>query len=1071
MAWSADWPLTGGSDINKYEAIAQLWRGVSERNMAANDDYWPRHNVSWSSKTIDSVTTDSSGNYVLSQTEYGWDIVGGCSGISRFVDYDCGTGFEYIPSFYDVYVEVNGILGEKKVIDFQIASNTSGTLTVSELEMANWITSKVISAASELDEKKMHIIKRNGLWWNDRWPNWANDNEIYKGTLTFSGSGYIVDSSQSWTDDELNTKELMIYNTGGRLKRLTISDTVSGTHLLFSPIGDTLTGEFSVVEPNTICIPGRTPGALHLWYGGTTEAWWTHNPEDIWTDNIGSPGTIGTTNMPSSQESWNTFNGSICEQANYSSFDVDLWSEFDEICSEADDSKAPNFTKTVRALQKACEDLSFSFVEEKSYDGAIVIPTITPAEMFKLATVNYINTFTTTSDSSGNFAFTVTGLPPGSHTVYYTTRLSDQPIDNLLEFGTSSISNGDSITYFSALYPSRDGNCCVALGWTRKYPKEFRYMYDRTVFIPGVEADLDIADPPSDEAPGIWTTRVKSSGYKEHSSMGFINDTGSGFINGDKARFSGDNGNDPGLNPNDLVDAANPPFSYSYDTPYNDFFYEGRFDTSIESDISNAKQGILTSGTVNFIYDNLQDWWNAPFGYGTLRTETGTSTGGSSGTLIDTTKSGNPFWQTSTGRWNNFILEILDGSHAGKLVPIIETNNPSSGTLTFDSSYGIVASGGISYRIREPAYINNIWASGILTVTRYTDGYSESRRIVQNNDKYLFVTPSFSFIPSGGDTYNINKRETGGTWEWSSSGNEWIRPNPTNIYQPGILPDTITKYGRIMKGDYVWANTLNEIYECLNVLNWTKETLTWTSREDGVTPETNATICGSGPGGVSCETLIAGDQCEDLRTILAICFGIDCHIPSGSCGGFGTGGVESDGTPPFALYEVSVECDLYGGGGGFAFNEALAGKQYSYGVVEPPYIWFNKNVDMYSYAIIRESDPNEGSTGPDCSTGSGYVSYIFNDNGVDVLFRQYKKFYTSGSTNQSRVVSSALGGDISVSPDQTACPPIIYDCDPSGTGHPQYQINLGYEGYIVYEECAIAKWNTTNGFTYVDHAA
>ena len=97
MAWDSSWPLVADSDINKYEAIIQLWRGISERNMAANNDYWPRHNTSWSSKEISSITTDASGNYVLSQSDWGWDVSFGCSGVSRFVNYNCGPGFEYIP--------------------------------------------------------------------------------------------------------------------------------------------------------------------------------------------------------------------------------------------------------------------------------------------------------------------------------------------------------------------------------------------------------------------------------------------------------------------------------------------------------------------------------------------------------------------------------------------------------------------------------------------------------------------------------------------------------------------------------------------------------------------------------------------------------------------------------------------------------------------------------------------------------------------------------------------------------------------------------------------------------------
>lgn len=1030
MAWSADWPLSQGSDLNKYDALIQLYKAASERRMAAENNYFPKYNLVWGNAYIDAVAV-SGDYYTLSQNEEDWAPIVGCEGYQRYYNYDCPIIFDFVPRYYQCYIRTGTHLEEKKVIGpFEIFASDSGnrpsqsgTITIKNLD--NWVAVGIIGSTSDVIGKELFIIKEDGLFWNERWLEWPNSNEYYKGTITSGNNSTVFINGETFTENELSGKDLLAF-VGDKIKRVSITAHPSGNSLNFTPSVSGLGGTYSIVDAGEICYPGKTSGKPHKWYAGVSDLYWTHNPGDSLSDNSATGG-ITSTSLPASTLTYDEpDSGSTCVPVVHTAFDVDLWSDFDNDCPPHEDSKAPDFMKSIRGLQVWLEGICSSFVPVENYDAVFYQASLmVPAIMFKHAGVNYLGTSSATSDVGGNVTFTITELV-GSETAYYAVYRNDTR--DYVDFGSSI---GSGVYTYNVGAEGISVSLVLARGWTRKYPKEFKYMYDRTCFIPDFDGN-SVEDPPTEAAPGVWEIREKSINLKITTETGFVQETGPVFSTNDRARYSGDNDNDPGINPNDpvLVSAPLRPNGFDQTTPYYDFFYEGYLPDSDEASYQNMIQGIVSSGTTRSIYSPTQNWWGAPLGVGVLRTETGTATGGGSTFLIDTSKEGNVYWH-NTGRYNGFILELLSGNYAGRRVPILTTNNPASGYLTFDSAHNVVVSGGEQYQIREPAYILNFFKDGNLTVTRTSDGYNETRTITNNDDEYIFVSSAFSFVPSGGDTYSISKRRTGTVWDWNGSG--WIAPN-VNRPQNGIAPDIVTSYGKCRKGDYVFTNTFNEIYRCLNVLVWTKTNIGWKSRLDDDVSENNYKDALS----------FVGTDCENYDCDAAKVLGVDCWN-TGMCSSYYFDDVPS---PPFAVASLGNYCDGVG--------HAALSRAYGYAEVTVPTKWCNRDIDFFAYATTINGDEYDFAC----------FKNTFSNYGDDVLYNLYSKFATDSSNT---LTVKKLLGSMTI-PAWGTCPPVI---DFMGDGDPVSDCQLtsfaiSTSSYEVTNQYAIVKWDVTGGFVYVD---
>lgn len=810
MAWT-NWPVTSNTDINAYEYFIQLWRACRERYFATNASYrfWPRQNIIHSSGIVASIT---SGTITAENGHYDSTPVGsdGKWPENHFYGYDDGINHN-IPSHYDFIIDYCTDTDETKTVRASIGTNASGnTLNISDI--SKYVTMGWIDSLSDLIGKPFYIIKQGGIWWQERWPQYPNDQETDKGTSTSSNHISLTDTSKTWSINQLAGKEIVAYGTNGTLYRLPITSNDINT-ITFASGNRIPSGRYSIVKNGLRADPNRDSANPFYWYGGAKTSELTHLPNDA----------ISSTSLPATTVNYET--GLGCTTTSFPSFDLDVWKDYDDDCDDVASDKcySENLFKSIRQIQNFLENICYDFIEQKDYDGEKSIPNFTPATFFKAADINWSQA-TDIPNEAGEVSYSI-GIPESSIYAYWTIL---DPDNNIIDHGEEYVTNPFVRTIDGNTYSGVTTTGVVSWGWTRFFPKEFRYMYNNTAFIPddsGFGPVMPDALNGSGLYPGTWITRNKSTNYKTHDQYGYVTDGGSGFRSGDLARYSGDNWNDPTIDT--IPDYAD----------YYDNFFEGiRND---QATIDNSMFGFVGSGSYRHLTDYTKTWWSIAPQEGSLRIENGIATAGNTTTLVDATKAGNPYWNTNTGRWTGFILEILSGAASGQKFPI--TSSQTNGTLHFTAYGGYSISPGTRYQILEPKWNINRWKDRIVRVTK-PDLTTSDITITHNDTNTLFFNnPGFSV--ASGSVYRILERRPGGVWQNSGSG--WIVPTGTDIRgasfkddQNANLPHVTKKYGRFMKGDYVCYHLWDELYRAINALQWTKRDISWSPQYPDLDPMT-----------------------------------------------------------------------------------------------------------------------------------------------------------------------------------------------------------------------------------------
>jgi len=1028
MSWDVE--PTNDTDINAYQFFRQFWAASRERYLAVNASqrFWPRHNIIHSSGTISTIT---SGSMTAVAGHYNARAVGadGKWPADTWYNYTDGVN-NAIPQFYDLVVDFNDFTTEHKVVRSEIQTHPSGN-TIFINNITDYVTAGWISSISELNGKPFYIIRRDGLWSTlDRWPAFPNDQELEKGTSTSSNHQLLSDSTKDWTTNQWSGKDLMVSANNGLLYRLNVSGNTSNT-LAFAS-GDRIpSGRYAIVKLGDKCTPTKDSGMPFWWYGGNSSFDEnTHYPDD----------TINPTRVVDNTINYDS--GELCKPSYITdTFDIDVWKEYGDLCDDfsSDFCFSPNLFKTARQLQVFLEEISLSFIEEKEYSGESAMPNFVEATFFKKADINWQeDTYTPTNNGVVNYNFTAPYSP-----IYTYWGILDN-LGNVIDHGQENTSSGiltktiDGNTYSGVLTTG-----VVSFGWTRYYPKEFRYMYDSECFI------HDLYGGPNEDYPGNWIERSKSSTYKEHDDYGNVIEGGSGFVTNDLVRYTGDNWNDPTLQ--GISDAQQ---LEDYDG-----FFEGWRSPSNQDLIDASMIGIASSGSNRQLIDSSQNWYSIyPMG-GVLRTETGTSTGGSTTSLVDSSKSANPFWDGTTGRWTNFILDILgSGVGAGEKFPITSSNTT---TLNFSSYNAISIPNNTPYQIREPDNILNRWQGRTLRINKL-DQTSQDVVIKYSDDNSLFFDP-IGFPVESGMVYRILEDRPGKVWK--SSGSGWIVPTGIDSRsgkafrsdQVGSLPHVVKKYGRAMKGDYVNYYLFRELYKGLNALVWTKTSFSWTNASDGVSGEPNTwTYSRTGGGGeflteeiphyywdygTSGTVYWTEKRWNELGYAGPTDGSINSLAPHCYYGGSAT---------PALIYDPDTDTESSG-----HIYTSNADQAWAYGSISSNTISKSlaHSLDWYVFAGINSSNNNQ-------STGGDNNSYDFDNNGDDnggaFQYRKWTKYDSSGPSFDTDYVSEICGGETFTLPNVCDEPA---DLDVATSS---------LRGYYILDKTAIIKWDVANGFKFYD---
>jgi len=853
----------------------------------------------------------------------------------------------------------------------------------------------------------------------------ASDSSPAGGTITATEPHTgAYDSSASYTPGAYNSGfELMVYDNSSVLRRLTITKN-DAQNLYFTRGSFTVSGQYAVVvaghryrhyqkffqfntSPSIVADCNPYAGPPFRWYHGPWDLYYSHYPDD----------SIGQTKSPTQTITINGNSGLVTEPI----YDLDFWTAFDDPNGNPQDfNYTPDLYRTLRGIQDALETLCTFYVQPTSKNGLNAIPTFVPATWLNYAGINGLSVSSppSTVDGSGGLNLGVTvSVPYTPIQVYYAVLNPDLSIDN---WGIATLDTTSHLTWDSGVSgpftTSEQGKTIImSLGWTRKYPNEFLYLYPKQVFIPDSNGLGGWADPPTTTHPGSFASRGASTQYKETDAVGTVKESNGyrSFVTNDYARYSGDNWNDPTIHPETLVGSTSTPYTY-----YNNL-YEGKLNPTNQAARDALKTGTVT-GTPwrdnnSSIQDTSKNWWPG----GVLGTpETGTATSGSTTDLADSSKSTNGFWTSmSGGRWVGMILQMTIGG--------TEYRRPiafQSGTTDLQWFQATPASAsGAAYQIRTPKYEVNTWAGRTLQLT-FPDGSQHSTTINFNDDTCLYFDPLGVPIPTG-TTYQIIEYLPGGVWKWN--GSAWVVPTgndprgsgttPWLADQTANLPTYNTRYGKLMKGDYIGPHIWSELYAAIQALVWLPYQITWTA--NGNTNEKS----GSDGG----EAIFA-------------------NAVTNAKAAYNSSGSTSDAAP-FALSFTDIT--TIGGNSCYSYDVA---RRYAFGQITSLDARQAASVDWYILAAIPTA--LDGSTGTLTASGPPNKE-VFDDmgDGPPLQLGFYELVASSGPATAASRTSPQIGslnmpadiGPASSPPDSN-----------------------WFQGWMTFKSQAIVKKNVAGGFVY-----
>lgn len=871
-----------------------------------------------------------------------------------------------VPRYYDIVLNCDDPDLTRHIHVQIVAQNDTSdgnTSVYISPTVINWVTAGWVPSIEWLVGKPYAIIKRGGVWWGERWPDQPNDHELWREDTSsrvsvvtvedaawqaghyagkvFHRSGkvdaIIIDNGADWfaveryNDGDSNLPaagqafeiqdggvalvkdvevaelldgirdpswklkpatfidgDLLIYNTAGRVVRIEVIEFATRTLIAFARQDLPVDGGFSIVTAGDRAWPARKPWPIHQWYGGAMEDYFSHKAGDIVFN------SVSATAMPKESIRYSSGEDPLfCEDTTFEAFDIDVWSLLSEECSEADKCFSPHLYKTWRGLQNAVLQLCTLFVLVDNYHAKSAIPFCTPATLFERIGVNFVGRFTGVADEDGNVTITFPAQPVDPYWTFFSYTG---------DVGAHGRGYAGGTFTASGLVAGKTYTLAVALGWSRYVPREFRYAYPRSAFIPDLETDDEgnqhVVDPPTQEYPGLWVDRDRSSVYKRYEPRGFGRDLGAEFANGVRARYVGDNWGDPTVEPNAATSEG------LLDAQYWSNLWEGRFTKSERPGYAAKKQGFVEYGGKKWFRTRGVDWWSPPIALDTepMRAESGTATAGTTTTLTLTAKwytptpteddpdpdpLPDPFW--AGDRFVDMMLEVDqeieeedDGDDDEGETQLITYRTPITGVVTTPGTpaakgtsvitfkpvpaYTIPAvldeDGNIitaavevpaldvnnanAFRILEPKYRRN-WFQGRKVTIINPDGETATVKITHHDRKTMWLAEELEFDIAPGATWRIEELDVGNVYVWDADGDdfagEWIEPsmvsNPRSLPLAHLLPKNDKTYGEVMAGDYLGGHVYQELYDAINALQWTYRDLNWSSRANPAIAENN----------------------------------------------------------------------------------------------------------------------------------------------------------------------------------------------------------------------------------------
>jgi hypothetical protein len=616
---------------------------------------------------------------------------------------------------------------------------------------------------------------------------------------------------------------------------------------------------------------------------------------------------------------------------------------------------------------------------------------------------------------------------------------------------------------------------------------------------------------------GLWSKRAKSTRYAEQTIAAPVETQE--FVDGELARYIGDNWHD-GIIPLDARRDGEGPLTAYYDHP-NVMRRPTTTQVLMDKLRTGTATAGSTRRLVDTTKDWLTSNW---YGGGIMRTESGVATGGGTTSLDDSTKilgtEDGAFWSMDrfplfSGPYVDFIIEaelptqvpVLD--EAGNPVldedgePVteeqmiwhkrpIKTATQDSGGIhvTWDEPFHVTCNSR-NWRLREPQYQINRWIGRTCKIRQilvidngdgtFTSTPQNFEVIVTHSDKdTLYFEPAtegYAILP--GAVYDISEYELGAVYKWQAANSKWVSPVPADaednmdVARVGVitpqpflkklrnnLPTIVKRYGRMMKGDYcTHKGFFQQLYRAINALVWTLGDAGWNNRLDPDVEEPNFMATSSYRQPTEGEAVSyndvrwAGGGPWGFNPLT----GMPYDLPSAGPVELPFGGDFYDG--PLAIdHTAKTKIVTDTGSVFYEYGESVQ-RENGHGVVSGLSTLMSSATEWFNYAQIYvpgylNVPPDEGEQDPNV------VTYNFNDNGDDVLYRRWSSWTTEPpATDAARITTDKLGPDVTVRPITPSFLEPIPDLSFT-RGH--------FSGYMVAKQTVIVKWNVEGGMKYHD---
>lgn len=574
----------------------------------------------------------------------------------------------------------------------------------------------------------------------------------------------------------------------------------------------------------------------------------------------------------------------------------------------------------------------------------------------------------------------------------------------------------------------------ISTGWTGYGPLEFKRMFRVDgVFIGDVITpplgDPFVQDPaqPSPWTPdpdnptvhscygvGRYVKRAASTHLIERRrqvndysvTQGFSDEgdayTYCAFTTGMIARYGGDDFYGPSVTTggNDYIDLSTSP---DITAPYWDRFFTGD-GLSQRHQYYRHRQlgGYVTAAGTFFIQDKGKNWFDYQWFGGTMRTDIGTATSGSSTSLADNTKidpdpgapsvQGHCYWAASrfvgfAGPYVGFTVEIdrPETDDNGNAITVtykrlIVTGNETTIAITWneplvDRHGTTFSASGLVYRIKEPYYLNR-WIDRQLILIE-PNGAKHTTTIIGNADDTIFFTPIMGVTPDKDWRYVIKDPSTGTLWKWD--GSKWqplLKGADTN--RLGVptghaqnfhndstqnLPWVVQRNGRYTIGDYLGPHIFNELHDTINSLKTSTAEGVFTNKSSDSDPGTtpNSFVGGTNPvsqfsGQIDCST--PSTELVNCATGFDYGYSLVSFITS-QWGMAGNQSVVGSGTPQStATVQLCVSCNMNGN-----CNISASATAFHYKIsVNTCGISHTTTYWCYGQIDALDSDPRSGGT-------------------------------------------------------------------------------------------------------------